>query len=218
MENLKQLINQYGRWQPLEEYLLRMETFIHSDFGSALENAKSFLESIAKEICNEKDIILSSQENIGGLLKKAYKAIGFNGGDLEVQLSTSIANIGQQMGNLRNEIGATSHGRTMEELKKRNNGIDELTKEFLINTTILVASFLIKTFENENPRNSPSPLKINYDQEEDFNEFWDEIYGDFYMTEDYTYSASEILYNIDYSAYKTEHSNFTNSEKDNKDE
>ena len=214
MENLKQLINQYSRWQPLEEYVLRIETFIHSDFGSALENAKSLLESIAKEICNEQGIELNSTESISGSLKQAYKAIGFKGADLEVQLSGAIANIGQQMGNLRNEIGTTSHGRTMEELQNRNNGIDELTKEFLIHTTMLVASFLIKTFENENPRVLKHSEKINYEQEE-FNEFWDEAFGEFIMNEDYTYPASEILYYIDYSAYKTEHNNFKENKVDN---
>jgi len=214
MENLKLLIEQYGRWQPLEEYILRIETFLHSDFGSALENAKSLLESISKEICNEKGIELNSTESIAGSLKQAYKAIGFNGRDLEVQLSTSIANIGQQMGNLRNEIGATSHGRTMQELQTRNDGLDDLTKEFLINTTILTASFLIKTFENENPRVKQNIEKIHYEQEEEFNEFWDEMYDEFSMTEDYTYPASEILYNIDYSAYKTEHTNFQQNQEE----
>lgn len=218
MEKLKVLTQQYGRWAPLEEYILRIETFIDSDFGSALENAKSILESIAKEICNAKGIELNSTESIGGSLKQAYKAIGFNGADLEVQLSTSIANIGQQMGNLRNEIGATSHGRTMQELKTRNDGIDELTKEFIINSTELTACFLIRTYENENPRVKHIEEKIHYEQEEEFNEFWDEMYGDFSMTEDYTYTASEILYNIDYSAYKTEHKNFITSERDNEDE
>ena len=218
MEKLKVLIEQYGRWKPLEEYLLRIETFVDTDFGSALENAKSLLESISKEICSEKGIELNSTESIGGSLKQAYKAIGFKGGDLEVQLSTSIANIGQQMGNLRNEIGATSHGRTMQELQIRNDGIDELTKEFLVNTTILTASFLIKSFENENPRVKQNIEKIHYEQEEEFNDFWDEMYGDFSMTEDYTYPASEILYNIDYSAYKTEHTNFITSERDVEDE
>lgn len=220
MKNLKLLIEQYGRWAPLEEYILRIETFLHSDFGSALENAKSLLESISKEICNEKGVKLNSTESIGGSLKQAYKAIGFNGGDLEVQLSSAIANIGQQMGNLRNEIGATSHGRTMQELETRNDGIDELTKEFLINTTILVASFLIKTFENENPRTSSKIEQIDYIQEEAFNESWDEEYGEFVMNEDYTYLASEIFYNVDYQAYKTEHTNFSQNQStsENKNE
>jgi len=212
MKKLKLLIEQHGRWSPLEEYILRIETFIDSDFGSALENAKSILESIAKEICNEKNVELGSTENISGLLKKAYKAIGFSGKDLETQLSTSIANIGQQVGNLRNEKGVTSHGRTMEELKTRNDGIDELTKEFVIASTEMTACFLIRAYENENPRVQHNIEKIHYTQEEEFNEFWDELNGEFSMGNDYTYLASEIFYNIDYQAYKTEHTNFIENE------
>lgn len=211
MEKLKSLIESYGRWKPLEDYILRIETYVHSDFGLALENAKSILESISKEICNEKLIELGSTESISGSLKKAYKAIGYNGGDLETQLSTSIANIGQQMGNLRNEVGATSHGRTMEELKIRNDGIDELTKEFLINTTVLVSCFMIKAFENENPRALKNIEKLNYTQEEEFNEFWDELNSEFSMGDDYTYLASEIFYNVDYQAYVTESASYAES-------
>lgn len=218
MKKLKLLITQYGRWAPLEEYILRIETFVNSDFGSALENAKSILESIAKEICNEKGVELGTTENVSGSLKKAYKAIGFNGGDLETQLSTSIANIGQQMGNLRNERGVTSHGRTMEELKVRNDGIDELTKEFVIDSTEMTACFLIRAYENENPRVKQNIDKTYYEQEEKFNEFWDDIYGDFSMSEDYLYSASEVLYYVDYPAYKSEHNNFIQNEGANEDD
>lgn len=208
METLKLLIEQHSRWQPLEEYILRIETFVHSDFGFALENAKSLLESISKEICNEKGIELGSTESISGALKKAYKAIGYSGGDVETQLSTSIANIGQQLGNLRNEIGATSHGRTMEELQTRNDGLNEITKEFLIYTTVLVASFLIRTFENEYPRVKTNQEKITYSNNEEFNEFWDELHGDFTMGEEYSYLASEIFFNVDYQAYVSESKNF----------
>lgn len=218
MKNLKLLIEQHGRWKPLEDYILRIETYVHSDFRLALENAKSILESISKEICNEKSIELGSTESISGSLKKAYKAIGYNGGDLETQLSTSIANIGQQMGKLRNELGATSHGRTMEELQTKNDGIDELIKEFLINTTVLVACFMIKAFENENPRTLKNIENLNYTQEEEFNEFWDELNGEFSMGDDYTYLASEIFYNVDYQAYKTEHTNFIENNKMSEEE
>lgn len=210
MEKLKDVIEQYGRWRPLEQYILRIETYLHSDFGLALENSKAILESISREICNVKNIELSSVESMNGSLKKACKAIGYDGGDLVTQLSTSIANIGQQMGNLRNSIGPTSHGRTMEELVIRNNGIDELTKEFLINTTELVSCFLIKNFEIENTRVVKSEEQINYTDNEDFNEFWDEMYGEFNMG-DYAYIASEIFYNLDYMAYEFESKSYSES-------
>jgi hypothetical protein len=66
MKKLKSLISQYGRWAPLDEYILRIETYIHKDFGFALENSKSILESIAKEICTSQGVELGSTESISG--------------------------------------------------------------------------------------------------------------------------------------------------------
>ncbi len=202
MEKLRTLINEYGRWRPLEEYINRIEALVHDDFSTALENSKSLLDSIVKEICQEKSIALDGTESVASALKKAFRGIGYTGKTLETQLSTSIANIGQQMGNLRNEIGSTAHGKSMEELKNRNDGIEELTKTFLIDSTELTACFLTRAYENENPRKTKKEeQKINYDDNENFNIFWDEIYGEFNMGEDYSYLASEIFYNVDYNAY-----------------
>ncbi len=47
---------------------------------------------------------------------------------------------------------------------------------------------------------------------QDFNDFWDDTYGEFGMGE-YSYPASEILYNVDYPAYITEQKAFDESEK-----
>jgi ABC-type bacteriocin/lantibiotic exporter with double-glycine peptidase domain len=56
------------------------------------------------------------------------------------------------MGELRNEIGLTSHGKSLEEIKQRNNNIDLLTREFLIDTVELVSVFLIRNFETKHLR------------------------------------------------------------------
>lgn len=205
MEKLKQLIDEYGRWEPLRIYINRVETYFHSDFSVVLENSKSILDSIAREICEEKDIELVGTESVGSAIKKAFRGIGYKGETLETQLSSSIANIGQQMGNLRNEIGSTAHGKSMTELQNRNDGIDEITKIFLVDSTELTACFLIRAYENENPRIVKSEIsKIDYDENEPFNEFWDSLYGEFEMGKDYTYPASEVFYNVAYSAYEEE--------------
>ncbi len=213
MDKLKSVIKEYGRWEPLEDYISRIETYLDTDFGLAIENSKSILESISKEICEQKSVELGNSESISSALKKACKAIGYNGGDLVTQLSTSIANIGHQMGSLRNEIGTTSHGRTMDQLKDRNNGIDELTKIFLVDTTELVSCFLIRNFENENPRkhHESQTHTLGYSEAEEFNESWDDSFGEFVMG-DYSYPASEILFNVDKLAYVNEYKAFTEAE------
>ena len=84
-----------------------------------------------------------------------------------------------------------------------------MTKFFLINSIELVACFLISLYEGEHIEINPSK-EIGYDECEDFNEYWDELYGEFYMG-GYSYTASEILYNNDPNAYKSEYRSYVDS-------
>lgn len=167
-----------------------------------------------KEICCSKEIEIEATASINNLLRKAFTAIGYRSSGMVTQISSALATIGQQMGILRNEIGATSHGKSLAELKERNQKVDELTKEFLIDATVIVACFLIRTFENENPRLKREAVEseLVYSENEDFNEFWDDAYGEFVMG-NYSYTASEILFHVDYLAYLTEHKAFKEGEE-----
>lgn len=215
MDKLKDKISQYGRWAPINEYIIRIETHLDSDFSMSLENAKALLESIGKEICKSKGIILAPDSTVNGVLKNAFAAMGYPKNDMTTQISTSLANIGQHVGGLRNVIGISSHGKTLEELKNRNDAINELTKFFLINTIELVACFLISLYEGEHIEISSSK-EIVYDECDDFNEYWDELYGEFAMG-GYSYTASEILYNNDPNAYESEYNSYIESEMNNND-
>ncbi len=209
MEKLKKIIDQYGRWSELAIYTNRIEAHTSTYFSNALENAKALLETIGKEICNSMGVGLEAAVNINSILKKAFTAICYTNSSLVAQISSALVTIGQNVGELRNDIGTTSHGKSLEELKERNNKVDELTKEFLIDTTVIVVSFLIRTFENETPRSKTETVeaKLLYTDYEPFNEFWDDLYGEFEMG-DYSFPASEILFNVDYNAYVTEHQVF----------
>jgi len=213
MERLRKVIEQYGRWSELATYIDRIEAHLATDFSHAIENAKALLETIGKEICDSKGIELGATPSTNAVMKKAFIAIGYPGENLVTQISTALATIGQQMGNLRNEIGTTSHGKPLEELRERNNSVDELTRDFLVDTTIIVASFLIRSFENENPRITPAQheKQLIYIDNESFNDFWDDLYGEFAMA-DYSFPASEILFNVDNRAYQTELAAFEEGE------
>ena len=216
MKRLKKIIEEHGRWSELTIYTDRIELHASTDFSHAIENAKALLETIGKEICNSKGIELGKSPSTNAVMKKAFTAIGYTSSSLVTQISSALANIGQQMGNLRNEISPTSHGKSLEELKERNDKVDELTKVFLIDTTVIVASFLIRTFENKNPRSKTETVQTELlytdTDNEPFNDFWDESYGDFEMG-NYSYPSSEILFNVDYKAYMTEHLAFTEGEE-----
>jgi hypothetical protein len=213
MNKLKKTIEQYGRWAELSIYIGRIETHIESDFSHSLENAKALLETIGKEICKSKGLILSDTSSINGVLKNAFSSLGYSNSNLVNQIASSLATIGQQVGELRNEIGISSHGKSLEEIKERNNRVDILTREFLIDTVEIVSCFLIRNFENENPRKPKETLEetLDYWEAEDFNDFWDDSFGEFEMG-NYAYSASEILFNVDKQAYINEYNAFSVSE------
>lgn len=211
MNNLKTLIEQYSRWKPLEIFVSRIETFKSSDYITCIENSKSLLESIGKEICQAKGIELNADSTVNGIIKQAFKALGYSSNEHNTKISSALATIAQSIGELRNEIGTTSHGRTLQELDEQKDLIDDMTKEFLLGATELVSCLLINLSERE----SGSLFKestLSYEESEDFNQYWDEAFGEFIMGE-YSYSASEILYTMDYEAYKVELEAF-NSEQD----
>lgn len=214
MKKIRDTLAQYSRWGELSIYVDRMEAHLESDFSTTLENAKAMLESIGKEICSVKQVDLSAQSTINGVLKKAFTALGYAGDHLVTQVSTSLANIGHNIGTLRNEISPTSHGKPLEDLKERNNKVDLLTRDFLIDSTLVVAVFLIRAFEERQAREVPLPVDqplaeaaSSYDDNEDFNDFWDETFGEFSMN-DYSYTASEILFGLDVQAYQAECKSF----------
>jgi len=119
MEKLRSTLAQYSRWQGLEMYIDRMEAHLETDFSTTIENAKALLESIGKEICEAKGVQLGSTPSINVVLKKAFIGLGYTADDLVSQVSGSLATIGQLVGNLRNEISPTSHGKSLEELRLR---------------------------------------------------------------------------------------------------
>lgn len=214
MEKLRATLAQPGRWQPFGIYVDRIEAHLESDFSVSVENAKALLESIAKEICHAKGQAaeLGSAPSINAVLKKAFVALGYASSELVTQVSSSLATIGQHVGNLRNEISPTSHGKSLAELGNRNNKVDLLTREFLIDSTLVVAVFLIRAFEErQNDADVPVDDAVNvipeYDDNEVFNSYWDETFGEFIMGQ-YSYPASEILFNVDSQAYQAEYKAF----------
>lgn len=217
MEKLRATIEQYSHWRDLGDYVDRMEAHLDVDFSLSIENAKALLESIGKEICKSKCIILGSTPSVNEVLKKSFRALGYSNENLVKIISGSLATIGHEIGTLRNEISPTSHGKPLDELRERNNKVDLLTREFLIDSTVIVAVFLIRAFEERKDEailvddTELSSELLKYDESEDFNEFWDEAFGEFTMN-DYSYPASEILYGVDYKAYETEYNAFLASQ------
>lgn len=202
MDRLKAIIEQHSRWQPLVVYIHRIEGYGDNDFPLCIENAKSLLESIAKEICDKKNQAYAKEDSTGKILKLAFLSLGYGNKTIIHRIGTSISDIGHQMSTLRNEIGATSHGKTLDELEKRNDDINKTSSDFLLSSTELVCCFLIQSFETDNPRKAEKESVVEFEANSEFNDFLDDLYGDFLM-KDYSFTASEILFS-DPKAYATE--------------
>lgn len=177
-------------------------------------NCKTILESVGKEICAKNGRELGKKPSVNAVLKNAFSSMGFSNTELVNQISSSLATIAQQIGNLRNEIDPNAHGKTMKELKLRNDKVDILTREFLIDTVESVSVLLIRTFETQENRTPSEKLidTLDYWEAESFNESWDDSFGEFTMG-DYSYPASEVLFNVDKQAYVTEYKTFTEVEE-----
>lgn len=214
MNKLKNVIVEFPDWNELKIFIERIESHIEVDFSHSLENAKALLEAIGKEVCTKNGIELNDTSTINGVLKQCFSSMGYSNASMVQQISRSLATIGQQVGNLRNEIGLTSHGKSLEEIKQRNSKVDLLTREFLINTVETVCVFIIRNFENKKEKKATELLEetLDYWEAEEFNEFWDDSFGEFKMG-DYSYPASEILFNVDKQAYVNEYKAYTETEE-----
>lgn len=210
MDKLKKVIEEYTDWSDISFYVERIETYIEIDFSNSLENAKALLETIGKEVCKKNGMELDDTSSINKVMKQCFKSMGFENASMAQKISSSLATIGQQVGNLRNDIGSTSHGKSLEEIKQRNEKVDVLTREFLISTVDAVCAFIIRNFEIKKAKHLKEESleeSLEYIEAVEFNEFWDESFGEFTMG-DYSYPASEILFYVDKKAYVTEYKSF----------
>jgi hypothetical protein len=206
MDKLKIVIEKYRNWSDLTTYIDRIETHMEIDFSLSLENAKALLESVGKEICTKNNVTLGVKPSVNSVLKKCYSSMGFSNSSMVSQVSSALATIAQQVGELRNDIGLTSHGKSLEEIKQRNDKVDLLTREFLIDTVETVCVFIIRNYESKKEKKATELPEdtLDYFVLEKFNEYWDDNFGEFKMG-DYSYQASEILFNVDKQAYENEY-------------
>ena len=215
MEKLKKLIEQYKYWSKLSVFIERIEMNLAVDFSISMENTKSLLEAVGKEICKYHGKELVKRSTVQGIVKNAFSAMGYSNDHYAIQISTALGTIAQHVATIRNQVGTNSHGKTLDQLEERNNMIDEVSRDLLIDSTELTCCFLIRMFENQRIEKvlEEKKSKLEYFEAADFNEYWDDQYGEFTMAE-YSYAASEILYNVDEEAFLKEYKNFKENSDD----
>lgn len=199
MDILRELCEAYAKWKPLEETILRIETYQNSSGALVLESCKSLIESICKTILEDLNEPISGTESLQRLVSKACNKMEClpNTGDL----TRSFITVAQRLGEFRNDFAVISHGASVSRIEERRDKITKAATDFMISTVEQLAVFLITVYQEEYPLQKEE--KIRYEDNPDFNDVFDEeiepiqigLYG--------PYPPSETLFNIDFDAYKT---------------
>ena len=196
MEKLRKTISAYDAWEGLGTYVNRIETFLDTDFITSVENGKALIESICKTILTKTSESYEETDSINKLVSITLKRLGIFAENQISKFGSGMVTAMQNLGELRNNHGETSHGKSIDDLK--NNQLEKISAAFLVNSIEVMAVFLIEYYEIEFPNKKEKiENKIDY---ADFNEFLDEEYGDVDVI-GIPYPTSEVLLSVDSTAY-----------------
>lgn len=202
MEKLKQLSDQYDKWDGLKAYVGKIEYFLLApDFGAAVGTAKSLIECICKTILDEQNHAYDTSSSVNSLVTKTCIALKIENESVS-PFARAMANACQRVGEIRNVTDTSSHGHSLSSEKSKS--IEGVTVYFLINSVESIACFLVEFYEIEYPLIKNQSEEITYESFPDFNDYLDNLYGDINVA-GLSYSASESLYSIDKIAYRNKY-------------
>jgi len=227
MDRLKEIVNNYSRWIDLSTHITRIEFQINGDLTSAIGSTKSLLESICKTILDHEQAGYDKNDNVNKLVKKTIQTLRIENPDKISLFGNSLVTSIQNLGELRNRIDESSHGKS---LLDKNKKFDSITASFLINSAETIACFLIEFYEIEHPRKTEKDefsieelkniydykSKDPYDDIKDFHVYLDNEHG-FAEIANIPYATSEALFAVDITAYKDEYRKYREvvNEQDN---
>ena len=188
MDRLKEIANNYSRWKDISTHINRIEYQINDDFTSAIGSTKSLLEAICKTILDHETTEYDKNDNVNKLIKKTIKALRIENHDQISLFGNSLVTSMQNLGEIRNRIDDSSHGKS---LLDRNKKIDSITASFLVNSSEMIACFLIEFYEIEHPRKR-GENEFEFQEMKEFNDYLDDQHGSVEIAQ-IPYSTSEAL-------------------------
>ena len=202
MDRLEELIKNYGRWGDLSMYTRRIKYQINlNDITSAIGSTKALLESICKTILDHENSVYDRNDNINKLVKKTIHSLKIENPDQISLFGNSLVTSIQNLGELRNKIDESSHGKSLLDKAQK---FDLITASFLINSAETIACFLIEFYEIEHPRKKGEEDKFSFEDKKDFNDYIDSEHG-YVAIAKIPYPTSEALFAIDRTAYQDEY-------------
>lgn len=212
LDRLRRTIEACKGWDQLIQYVDRIEAYQNNNLSLRIDNLKTMLESVCKEVCKRHEVSVDKKSSLQGLVKQSATALGIAASDADRTLVSALGTLAKETGALRNRYGSTGHGRTMEELASIDRSIDIWSQNLVSSAVEAVAVFFLEVDHHRNT--SPDVSADEIDRDDDFDEYWDNEYGEFVMGA-YSYTASETLRAVDPTAYQTEVQTFKQLENDN---
>lgn len=200
MQALRELCQQYSKWKPLEDYILRIETYKDSDGVFVLENCKAMIESICKTILDDLKESYTAADTIQSLISRTCSKMSCLPHTSD--LARSFITVAQRLGEFRNAFTSVGHGQPMHLLEENKKRIIGASVNFMINSVEQLAIFLVTIYQEEYPLKVQTELR--YIDNQDFNAEFDESLEPMQIGQYGPYSPSEVLFEIDIDAYRTE--------------
>jgi hypothetical protein len=196
MDWIRSNISAMPSFAPFLDQVDVIDTYVISNPTLCVETCKSLIEGICKTILNNKNIPYSNDAVFNSLVKQTIEIIlnpeeSFRN-DL-IELGRRIASVSQKLGEIRNNAGFVSHG--MDILNPR---LTETISYFSYKITDTIGGFILNCYINNRISNADN--RIHYDDYKSFNEYFDEINP--MSIGLITLSASKVLFQEDYQAYK----------------
>jgi len=201
MKKTNDFIQQNSKWQVLEPYILRIESYVTDNPGLVIENCKSLIESIFKTIIVEVENKTADElknDDIGNLNKQVRTILQLD----ERGYSKIIGSFSSAIAQFRNSYGEISHGKDIYTLEENRNALFEDEVNFLLATTDNIAYFLLSYYRNLYPSLAEKMKKMEYTDNAEFNEWFDETVP-VVIIKDVELSPSQILFEHDIEAYKS---------------
>lgn len=180
-----------------------IESCLEDNPNKAIESSRGLLDSICKTVLGDLGISTDNILDSSVLVKETLRNLPFmkevqkRDSDSVKKIVNSLGTIAQGASELRNKYSFASHGMDIE---------SEQCPAFFAKLTFeavkTIGNFITELHSKTTPIESRK--RINYEDYEEFNEWFDDIYGDVNIGKNYKFRSSEALYNNDKEAYKEE--------------
>jgi len=200
MKKTQSFIDENSKWQPLNDYVLRIESYRETSPGLVIENCKSLIESIFKTVLvevNSKTEDELKNCDIGNLYRQVKDILFFE----KRGYCNIIGSFSNAISEFRNKLGETSHGKDIYTLESNRNALFDDEIHFLLSTTDNIAFFLLSYYKNLYPVYAEKKKELVYDDCKEFNEWFDETQEPV-MVGDVLLSPSRVLFDGDIEAYR----------------